>query len=230
MKVFFRVKSIFVILFGIIISINTNAQSGDNDTRVFLHNYFSHFEQAPLGKKYLQVNTNVDEYDCIASITLTKPLTGLVDHEVQNRIVGRINNIIQPGAVVTYNAGNIIRLKPGFRAMKGSHFHALIDGCKGNLKIDRNADTAKNNLDLAIHPNPLSRSAKINYALVNKDEVTIYLFDATGKAVSVLFEGKQQEAGQHQVELDAQHLQKGMYYLKLKLSDMVFIKKLIIAE
>ena len=171
--------------------------------------------------------------NCFNNLTFITPLSGFVDQEVNNWIEGTFNNVILPGADVTYDAGNQVRLKPGFKALSGSRFHAFIDGCRGNAKINGEVsgiDVIENDIALKIYPNPLSESATISYTLANEDEVTIYLFDATGKTVTTLAKNNQQTAGEHQLELEATNLPTGIYYLKLQSNETNIIKKLMIAK
>jgi len=186
---------------------------------------------------YLQTTQTIPSTNvcfCFNNLTFITPLSGFVDQEVSNWIEGRFNNIILPGANVTYDAGNQVRLKPGFKALQGSRFHAFIDGCGGNRKIssDENQHLAsiKNEMELNIYPNPTSHTANVSYTLLNKDEISIDIFDATGKMVTTLAKNQSQPAGKHQLELNATNLPTGIYYLKLQSNEMHIIKKLMITK
>lgn len=45
------------------------------------------------------------------------------------------NVVVGNGSAVVYTAANKISLKPGFRAMNGSYFHALIEDCPNDKKV-----------------------------------------------------------------------------------------------
>jgi len=170
---------------------------------------------------------------CFNNRIFLTPISGFLDQEVNNLIVGTFNNIILPGANVTYDAGNQVRLKPGFKALQGSRFHAFIDGCGGNAKINGEAnemDAIENDIGLKIYPNPLSESANISYTLHEEDRVSIYLYDATGKTITTLAENQAQTVGKHQLELNASNLLTGIYYIKLQSNENHIIKKVMIAR
>ena len=150
---------------------------------------------------------------------------------MDNRIEGKTNNIIRVGADVTYDAGNQVHLRPGFKALLGSRFHAVIDGCGGNEKINGEATSLDtNDIELKVYPNPLSETANISYRLADDAEVTISLFDSTGKQVNNLLEKQAKQAGEHQQKLDASNLPTGIYYLNLQSTQTNLIKKLMIAK
>jgi len=171
---------------------------------------------------------------CEKNKTFTSPISGFLDQEVQNWIEGKTNNIIKVGANVTYDAGNQVRLRPGFKAIAGSRFHAIIDGCEEDtgtrFSTGYDFDTNINNFELNIYPNPTIQMVKINYTLPKEDEVTLILFDTTGKRLANLAENQPQQAGQHKLELDASNLPIGIYYLKLHTNENNIIKKLMIAK
>jgi len=170
---------------------------------------------------------------CDSNETFTAPIGGFLDQEVSNWIEGKTNNVIQVGANVTYDAGNRVRLKPGFKALEGSRFHAFIDGCGGNAKVNADThgmDAIDNDIGLKVYPNPLSESANISYTLPKEDRLTISIFDAMGKTISILAKNKQQTTGQYQIDFDAQNLSTGIYYLKLQSNEMNIIKKMMITK
>lgn len=174
------------------------------------------------------VNTN-----CLNNATFTTPLSGFIEQEVSDWIEGRTNNIIQVGADVTYDAGNQVRLRPGFRAITGSRFRAFIDGCGGNAKLNAESndlEEVENDIGLSVYPNPFGETANLSYILTDETEVTIYLFDSAGKRVATLTKNQPHQAGQHQLKLDASNLATGMYYLKLQSNENNIIKKLMIAK
>jgi len=184
-------------------------------------------------------NTDCHDGNCIPDIAFTTPIAGFLDQEVSNWIEGKTNNIIHPGANVTYDAGNKVHLKPGFKALWGSNFHAFIDGCGGCAKTDhtinQNLRLNENGFDemdfeLNIYPNPANQTASITYQLQKDEQVSIYIFDATGKQMKELIKNQIQQAGLHQLELDASNLPTGLYYLKLQSSKKVATKKLMIAK
>jgi len=168
---------------------------------------------------------------CEFNKRFTDPISNFLDQQVKVNIFGLGNNIILPGADVTYDAGGLVQLLPGFKALKGSRFHAFIDGCKVLSKTSppRNVYT-ENGLALSIYPNPFKRAAIINYQLENEDQATITLFDAIGKRLTTLAKNQPHKAGKHQLQFNAANLPTGIYYLKLQSNETNIIKKLMIAK
>ncbi len=83
---------------------------------------------------------------------------------------------------------------------------------------------------LKIHPNPGVKMVNISYELTKEKQVTITLFDSTGKLINILVENQPQLSGQHQIELDATDLPNGIYYLNLQSDEDNIIEKLMIAK
>lgn len=66
---------------------------------------------------------------CASMVNLTMPESGTVDTESLDWISS--SQILNPGAVIDYDAVDSIILKPNFHAQLGSTVHAFIDGCGG---------------------------------------------------------------------------------------------------
>jgi len=184
---------------------------------------------------YLQATQTIPSTNsclCTNNITFNSPINGFFDQEVSNWIEGRTNNIIQPSANVTYDAGNQVRLKPGFKALNGSRFHAFIDGCGGNAKLTSSTNNGfeLDDFELNVYPNPVNQLANITYQLLEEEQISVYIFDATGKQVTTLAENQTQQIGQHQLELDASDLPAGIYYLHLTISNINSTKKVMITK
>jgi len=89
-----------------------------------------------------------------------------------------------------------------------------------------NSSAAKVN----VFPNPLADKANIVYNLEKQDNVTILLFNASGKQLNTIMENQTQQAGQHQIELNANDLATGIYYLQLQSKEINTIQKLVISK
>lgn len=68
----------------------------------------------------------------------------------------------------------------------------------------------------AAYPNPFQDKTQFDYAIPAADEISIKLYDALGRLVTVLQEQSAQTAGTYQVKLDAQHLPSGVYFYVLE--------------
>jgi len=79
-------------------------------------------------------------------------------------------------------------------------------------------------------PNPFSKNTAINYELENTADITINVYDVTGKKVASLNEGEQ-TAGKHIVKFNAESLSAGVYYYSLKVGNNVTSsKKMVIVK
>ena len=76
-------------------------------------------------------------------------------------------------------------------------------------------------------PNPFTHSTTIKYHLPAKTKVSLKIYDVTGRMVKT-FVNKEREAGCYNVELDAEGLGSGIYFIKLVAGDYKSIKKLIL--
>jgi len=79
-----------------------------------------------------------------------------------------------------------------------------------------------------VFPNPIVDKANIIYNLAKFDNVTVALFDATGKQLIKLIENQTLQAGKHIIELNANNLASGIYYLKVQGKENNTIRKLMI--
>jgi len=74
----------------------------------------------------LHTSVNIDGLNNIASAG-TRTYNGV--YEVTDQITASNNVTIQNGTSVEFNAGNLILLRPNFRAVEGCTFRARIEGC-----------------------------------------------------------------------------------------------------
>ena len=138
-------------------------------------------------------------------------------------------NTIESGAKGEFRAGNSIDLKPGFSALAGSDFLAIIDACNVILNKPNENDlqpenTRMNNDDklktVVLYPNP------VKDVLTIKSKNQILGVKLTNKSGEIFFESNQ--IAKKQVELNITPYQKGLYFLKITLRDKTLIKKIII--
>ena len=67
---------------------------------------------------------------------------------------------------------------------------------------------------LGTYPNPARQQATIRYALPDKQEATIRLYDVLGRQVRTVVSGEQE--GRHEQRLDTSRLSSGVYFLRLE--------------
>ena len=107
---------------------------------------------------------------------------------------------------VTFKGGNKVFLDPGFHAVAGSNFSAVIEECLNPVEEEEtlvgnetsrttssNSQPATNSLlkkhDLAIYPNPFSYTATVDFQLLEAQKAHLAVYSATQKLVQVLENG-----------------------------------------
>jgi hypothetical protein len=79
-------------------------------------------------------------------------------------------------------------------------------------------------------PNPFNGTTVVNYELAKStDNVTLMIFDATGRVVKSINEGAK-AAGKYQIEVSSADLSAGTYFYTLKAGNVGIAKKMIITE
>ncbi|MDZ7346534.1 MAG: T9SS type A sorting domain-containing protein [candidate division KSB1 bacterium] len=79
------------------------------------------------------------------------------------------------------------------------------------------------------YPNPFNPQTEICYALAREGWVRLSVFDATGRVVSVLVDGRQ-TAGEHRMTFAAKNLHSGIYFLRLETTEGSLTRKMILAK
>lgn len=79
------------------------------------------------------------------------------------------------------------------------------------------------------YPNPFNPTTKINFAVPVSGNVTLKLYDATGKLVSTLL-SQNVAAGTFEYELKANNLPSGVYFYKLEAGNFVDTKKMVLVK
>jgi hypothetical protein len=75
------------------------------------------------------------------------------------------------------------------------------------------------------HPNPFNAETNIGYSLSEAGNVSLKVYDISGRLIATLVEGYQQ-AGQHSVNWDASDISSGVYFYKLSCGDYSTTKKM----
>ncbi len=76
-------------------------------------------------------------------------------------------------------------------------------------------------------PNPFTQSTVISYQVSAKSEVSLKIYDVTGRMVKRLVNGEK-EAGRHNVRFSTKGLTAGLYFCRLKAGNSTTMNKLII--
>lgn len=87
--------------------------------------------------------------------------------------------------------------------------------------------------DFTLHqnfPNPFNPSTTIRFSLPQETQVTLIVYSPYGETVAVLLEGQSIEAGEHQINFNADNLSSGVYLYKMFSSDRVISRKMTILK
>jgi hypothetical protein len=92
-----------------------------------------------------------------------------------------------------------------------------------------NEITETNTLKISANPNPVIKTAEINYILPENGKVLIQLFDIKGKLVKTIVE-EMQSKGEQMIFFSRSNLAGGHYFLKIETGSCQETQKIIIAE
>ncbi len=89
-------------------------------------------------------------------------------------------------------------------------------------------DATKRNVD--IYPNPSSGNVTISFADIRQEQLSIELYDITGKQQAVLLNAQQQQSVSYNFNLDNYNLAQGIYFIKITSGDAVSFERLIMTK
>jgi hypothetical protein len=90
-------------------------------------------------------------------------------------------------------------------------------------------ESVKNTALFQNEPNPFNRTTTIRYALDKTADVSLTVFDVTGRIVKNINESNQSE-GMHSVVIDGSELNKGVYFYSLSTGGKTYTKRMVIAD
>jgi hypothetical protein len=90
-------------------------------------------------------------------------------------------------------------------------------------------DNAKESVFFQVVPNPMNNNGKLVYSLDKAANVNASILDVTGKVVTALKEGSENE-GVHEITIGNGNLSKGIYFARLSVNGTVYTKKFIVTE
>ena len=89
-------------------------------------------------------------------------------------------------------------------------------------------DELTNNLNFNVYPNPAEEITNINFNLINREKVSLKVFDVVGREITSVYNGEL-TAGEHQYTLNkSANLSAGVYFVTLNIGGQNFSKKLIV--
>ncbi len=147
---------------------------------------------------------------------------------------------VDAGGLVTFKAGNMITLTPGFHVVKEGNFLAIIEDCPEAI-TDFPEETAesRNGLSttpfaskqaLSVYPNPFSYTTTIDFDLFEEQKAHLAIYSATQQLVKVLETNKAMSKGNHKYEFSGDNLIGGMYFVVLTTENTRLTKKLILVK
>ena len=167
-------------------------------------------------------------------------LNGLLNTNKSYQTNGGITSteMISGNSTVVYNAGTSITLKNGFSVSDGVSFRAFIDGCTVNLNPELEEKTTsrtsiskgklkKEMVALVVTPNPFQGYFSINYSLPEAGRTNLAVYDVLGKIVIELLATDYQDTGIYEFDVNGYDLEKGLYFVVLKMENKIVTKKLI---
>jgi hypothetical protein len=93
---------------------------------------------------------------------------------------------------------------------------------------ERNA-MVPTSLVLSCYPNPFNPSTTISFSLERETNITLIIFDLTGRRVCTLAEGRW-KAGAHDVRFDGAALPSGLYFARLQAGSFAKTQKLVMLK
>ncbi|MDQ3019753.1 MAG: T9SS type A sorting domain-containing protein [Bacteroidota bacterium] len=104
-----------------------------------------------------------------------------------------------------------------------------IDKYGNTVSIRNNQSTSIENFDISVYPNPYNLSFNINFNLINKSDVTINLYDISGKLVKIIKKSILIQ-GNHKFPVYTPELSSGIYFLSINIDLKSFTKKILLIK
>ncbi len=164
---------------------------------------------------------------------------------------------VASGAKVIFHAGIGVDLLADFTAERGSDFWALILGCdfddpslrpenpvvQSAMEEDEESDQVLGEarppdsgiklpgmVALSCYPNPSRKQATVQVSLQEAGMVNLSVMDVNGRLVHRMIAGTYYEAGSHFLNLDADLLQSGLYFIVLRSGSVSRTEKIFVVR
>ncbi len=79
------------------------------------------------------------------------------------------------------------------------------------------------------YPNPFNPVTTISYQIPKEGHVELKIFDLLGREIAILVNGER-AAGKHEIKLDGSSISSGLYFYRMKASNYIATKKLILMK
>ena len=146
-------------------------------------------------------------------------------------------------APVTFEGYYQVVMEPGFQAIEGSDFTALIipdcptppspfvENSSNEETIQREKDFQKQNQvedDIRVFPNPLQNETLFEYSLGKASLVNITIVDSQGNIVSRPLTNQYKEQGLYNLNYNANRLSDGVYTILLKTERSIKSQRMVV--
>ncbi len=187
--------------------------------------------------------------DCSPGHTLSGDVTGYQFYEASDFITSAVNIKGGIGTAVQYKAVNLITMEPGFEVAPGSDFLASNGKCDGThayenryrgayegvmtgaLGIASPSDSIPGPANrLKVYVDSFSGRNTIEFYIATKSEVTISIYDLSGRLVKVVFTSQIGSPGNYQAGFESAGLSREGYLVRLEAGDYQETKKIIITQ
>lgn len=88
-------------------------------------------------------------------------------------------------------------------------------------------DIAGRDPDFQLSPNPASERVALQFNLLEKTSVAVYLLNSAGQSLDIS-SMQAFPAGAHQIELDASALLPGLYFVEMRTEQGLSVRKLVV--
>ena len=183
-----------------------------------------------------------DTYDGDVMMTINQHPVEVEMHQANAMIISE--GTVAPNVdLVTFQAGDVITLLPGFHAMAGSNFLAKIDSCGQNPSatlILKNSSLSRQNttisnavipdISLKVFPNPFISSTQIAFQLPQEEKINLSVYDNFGRLIKTYYDGDWQAAGTYEVTFESGDLTSGLFIAVLKTEKAVVSQRIVLTR
>ncbi|MFN3939618.1 MAG: M4 family metallopeptidase, partial [Chitinophagales bacterium] len=139
---------------------------------------------------------------------------------------------------VTLKSAYYIQLNPGFTALSNCTFTAWIDPCEvsdydpddvrySNTNTEAQMESIWHN-SVSIYPTPADDHINITFEVPVNSDISISIFDITGKEISQWIQNTSFEPGNHQLQVPVYDLSSGLYVCVVSVGDTKQSEKFIV--
>ena len=94
------------------------------------------------------------------------------------------------------------------------------------LIITSNSEISEEDNFIQIYPNPANEAAIVSWQSVKRSVVKLSVYDVMGREIMKVAD-KEEQTGKHIAELNLSNFEKGIYFVKISINDIMLTKKLI---